>query len=229
MITGLVSPKYHVRFDENFVTTDKRSGNPPADVINWQIMAGFKRGVPKAVTQDTMYLVVLASEGDHEPPDNMVLPGEPHSQSRALQGPHIETKHVSRLTYDERQKQTVMSLRVIFNDVAAPKMKDPIAFAVSTNKDIMYLHEAKKESDWSKFHEAMRVEVSQHIKGNHWQVVPRNKVPPSTKVLPSVWAMRQKRRLGTGEVYKYKACLNMHGGKQQHGVNFWETYSPVVQ
>jgi hypothetical protein len=27
---------------------------------------------------------------------------------------------------------------------------------------------------------------------------------------------------------KWKARLNVHGGKQQHGVNFWETYAPVV-
>ena len=30
------------------------------------------------------------------------------------------------------------------------------------------------------------------------------------------------------EVYKWKARLNVHGGKQEHGVNYWETYAPVV-
>jgi hypothetical protein len=34
--------------------------------------------------------------------------------------------------------------------------------------------------------------------------------------------------LDTREVYKYKARLNIHGGMQKHGVNYWETYSPVV-
>jgi hypothetical protein len=29
-------------------------------------------------------------------------------------------------------------------------------------------------------------------------------------------------------VYKWKARLNLHGGKQEYGLNFWETYSPVV-
>ena len=34
--------------------------------------------------------------------------------------------------------------------------------------------------------------------------------------------------MDTREVYKYKARLNIHGGMQKHGVNYWETYSPVV-
>ena len=30
-------------------------------------------------------------------------------------------------------------------------------------------------------------------------------------------------------MYKWKARLNVHGGQQEHGVNFWETYVPVVR
>jgi Reverse transcriptase (RNA-dependent DNA polymerase) len=40
--------------------------------------------------------------------------------------------------------------------------------------------------------------------------------------------MKQKRRLLTNEIYKHKARLNIHGGQQQFGVNFWDTFSPVV-
>ena len=35
-------------------------------------------------------------------------------------------------------------------------------------------------------------------------------------------------RISPGEVYKWKARLNVHGGKQEHGVNYWETYAPVI-
>jgi hypothetical protein len=48
------------------------------------------------------------------------------------------------------------------------------------------------------------------------------------KILDSVWAMKRKRDLVTREVYKHKARLNVHGGQQQFGVNYFETYSPVV-
>ena len=40
--------------------------------------------------------------------------------------------------------------------------------------------------------------------------------------------MHRKRRIDTRQVYQWKACLNIHGGQQEHGVNFWETYTPVV-
>lgn len=30
------------------------------------------------------------------------------------------------------------------------------------------------------------------------------------------------------EITKYKVCLNLHGRKQQYGVHYYETYSPVV-
>ena len=51
---------------------------------------------------------------------------------------------------------------------------------------------------------------------------------PNTKLLDMVWAMQRKRRIGTRQVDKWKACLNIHRGQQEHGVNFWETYAPVV-
>ena len=40
--------------------------------------------------------------------------------------------------------------------------------------------------------------------------------------------MRHKRRITTQEVYKWKAHLNVHGGQQEHGVHYWDTYAPVV-
>ena len=29
-------------------------------------------------------------------------------------------------------------------------------------------------------------------------------------------------------MYKWKANLNVHGGQQEHGVHYWDTYAPVV-
>jgi hypothetical protein len=58
--------------------------------------------------------------------------------------------------------------------------------------------------------------------------VHKSEIPEGTGLLPSVWAMRWKRHITTQVPYKWKARLNVHGGKQEHGVNYWETYSPVV-
>ena len=30
------------------------------------------------------------------------------------------------------------------------------------------------------------------------------------------------------EINKWKAWLNVHGGQQDYGMHYWETYTPVV-
>jgi hypothetical protein len=75
----------------------------------------------------------------------------------------------------------------------------------------------------------MQKEITDHEERGHWTVVLRDSLPKGTPVLPAVWSMKRKRRLTTREVYKWKARLTIHGGKPQYGVNYWDTYSPVVR
>jgi hypothetical protein len=107
-------------------------------------------------------------------------------------------------------------------------MEDPIAFAASSSPDDLYLHEAMKAPDKRQFMKAMVKEVSSHQDNQHWELQRRSDMPAGKKVLPAVWAMKRKRRIATQEVYKWKARLNIHGGKQTKGVDYWETYSPMV-
>jgi hypothetical protein len=108
------------------------------------------------------------------------------------------------------------------------EMEDPIAFAASSNPDIMYYDQAMKEPDSKQFEQAMLDEVQSHTDLGNWEIVHKDEIPEGTTLLPAVWAMRRKRHIATQEAYKWKARLNVHGGKQEHGVNYWETYSPVV-
>ena len=113
------------------------------------------------------------------------------------------------------------------------EMQDPIAFhpqamAASNNPDILYLREAQRAHDWKQFEQAMEKEVRSHEDMDHWELIKRDQLPPGASVLPAVWAFRRKRRIATQEIYKWKARLNLHGGKQIKDVNYWETYSPVV-
>jgi hypothetical protein len=108
-------------------------------------------------------------------------------------------------------------------------MADPIAFlSHHSDPDTMYFHEAIRQPDREDFIKAIIKEINDHINRKHWILVLREKVPKGTKILDSVWAMKRKRDLVTREVYKHKARLNVHGGQQQFGVNYFETYSPVV-
>ena len=74
----------------------------------------------------------------------------------------------------------------------------------------------------------MEEEISAHSDRGHWEVVKRSTVPKNQQILKSVWSMKRKRRVATGEVYKWKARLCVDGSRQVKGVNYWETYAPVV-
>jgi hypothetical protein len=103
-------------------------------------------------------------------------------------------------------------------------LADPIAFAATSNPDTLYLHEAMSAPDRDKFIEAIQREVQDHENFDHWELVPKADVPDSTIILPAVWSMKCKRRIQSNEVYKWKARLNLHGGKQVKDVHYWETY-----
>ena len=51
----------------------------------------------------------------------------------------------------------------------------------------------------------MKEEIQQHKKLGHWESVKRSDIPKDTKIFPSMWAMRRKRRIDSREVYNWKA------------------------
>ena len=108
------------------------------------------------------------------------------------------------------------------------RMRHPIAFHAEMMGDIMYYHQAMKQDDANEFVNAIVKEVNGHVDNEHWKLIKRHEVPEDQEVIPSVWSMRRKRNLTTNEITKYKARLNVHGGKQTYGINYYETYAPVV-
>jgi len=103
-----------------------------------------------------------------------------------------------------------------------------IALAASADPDTMYYHQAMKQPDREEFIKAMIKEVESQQANGNWRIVKASSVPEGATILPSVWAMKRKRRIATREVYKWKSRLNLDGSKQKKGVNFWETYAPVA-
>ncbi len=91
-----------------------------------------------------------------------------------------------------------------------------------------YLHQALQQDDAADFVRAVVKEVNDHVSLNHWQLIKRSEVPEDASVVPSVWAMWRKYDLTTNAITKYKARLNLHGGKQEFGVNYYETYASVI-
>lgn len=104
----------------------------------------------------------------------------------------------------------------------------PVLLVSQAELDTMYLDQALKAADKAEFIKAMVEEVKLQTKNGHWQIIPVEDVPHGHEVLPAAWAMKHKHQIKTQEVYKWKVRLNLHGGMQTYGVNFWETYAPVV-
>ena len=76
--------------------------------------------------------------------------------------------------------------------------------------------------------DAVVKEGNGHVDNKSWELVNIENVLKDAEIIPSVWAMRRKRNLVTNKITKYKARLNIHGGKQTLGINYWETYAPMV-
>jgi hypothetical protein len=265
LMTGHVSPQFHIVVDDFFETLRASAGNPVPQ-SDWQTMTGFIRSQKQQHTVKAINPLAPRKEHEMEHENNSeimkdeimtvdatddMLGQQPttgadmHERSEnkgdSVDDNAIRTKsgRVSKPTERmresiEQQMDGLVSLFVeweVYHDDAytiQTEMENPLAFAASTNPDVMYLDQAMNEPDREKFREAMVKEVQAHTENGHWKIVPKRSVPRGTKILPAVWAMRRKRKIATGEPYKWKARLNVHGGKQEHGINYWETYAPVI-
>ena len=84
-----------------------------------------------------------------------------------------------------------------------------------------------KQEDILSFVNATEKEIHEHEEGGHWTVVRRNILPNKARPIKSIWSFIRKRK-PNGELLKHKSRLCAHGGMQQWGDSYWETYSPVV-
>ena len=103
----------------------------------------------------------------------------------------------------------------------------PAAFLVNADNDTYSLSQMLKQEDKKSFIEAMLTEVQDHESREHWKLIPRSSMPSRSKTIMAIWSFKRK-RFPDGRVLKHKARLCAHGGMQKWGVDYWETYSPVV-
>jgi hypothetical protein len=107
-------------------------------------------------------------------------------------------------------------------------MRHPVAFWAEMCGDVMYFAQALRQCDSKHFVEAIIHEVNGHVDNQNWKLIKRSDVSKDEPIQQSIWAMHCKRNLTTGEITKHKARLNLHGGMQEFGVNYYDTHAPVV-
>jgi hypothetical protein len=106
-------------------------------------------------------------------------------------------------------------------------MWHPVAFWSEMCGDVMHFGRAMQPES-RQFVELDIKEINRHVEKQIFKLVKRSKVPVGKPIQKSVWAMRHKRNLTKGEIVKHKARLNLHGGMQEFGVNYYNTHSLVV-
>jgi Reverse transcriptase (RNA-dependent DNA polymerase)/GAG-pre-integrase domain len=248
--TGLVSPQFHVRYDDSFETVQNTD-----TVSHWQDKCGFRestptiqredetRGIEDPVEAENVHEDIQIgqqedSDPNHELENDQVDEASTINQEQqdmesddhsSVSGVNLPPHQGPTVTRSGRQTRVPTRLRdyYVYNSVIMEDT-DFTSYAASSDPDIMYLNEAMRQPDRDKFLKAMEDEVRAHTENGNWMLVPRKSVPSNQPVLPAVWAMRRKRDIASQEVIKWKARLNVHGGKQIRGVNYWETYAPVA-
>ena len=81
--------------------------------------------------------------------------------------------------------------------------------------------------DFLYFIQAMVKEVDGHESCNHWSLIKRSSLPPRTKTIMYILLFKCK-RFPDGQIMKHKARVCAHGGMKRWGIDYWETYSHVV-
>ena len=79
----------------------------------------------------------------------------------------------------------------------------------------------------SMFREKIWVAVPKRVMTEHYCNQRESGLDIKQHQIMMIWSFKRKRH-PDGSLNKYKARLCCHGGQQQWGINYWDTYAPVV-
>jgi hypothetical protein len=106
---------------------------------------------------------------------------------------------------------------------------DPIFYAMQMkNPDVLTNAQMKRQVNASKFVEAQRPNIDGLVDIKTFEFIPKINLPPRTRYLDLIWTYRRKRH-PDGSLKKYKARLCVNGSRQIQGIDYTESFAPVVQ
>ncbi|KAL8139110.1 hypothetical protein V2J09_005111, partial [Rumex salicifolius] len=146
------------------------------------------------------------------PPPSSPLPPMPYPNAPTWFRPPDNSSHV----------MTTRSSTHSLKPKALTATKYPLPTALAAHIEPKLFHQAAKDPNWQ---HAMQVEFDALMKNGTWDLVPR---PSEANVVGCKWIYRVKQKLD-GCIDRYKARLVAKGFNQEAGVDYFDTFSPVVK
>lgn len=142
-----------------------------------------------------------------------------------------ETRNISPI--DDKSKDPDFATRAQTEEPAGPRVSERTKkqyvpfkvnyFALFTEPTT--LKEARENKNADKWNQAMREELESHAANNTWTLVD---LPRGRKTIKAKWVYKVKSSNITDEV-RFKARLVAKGYSQRPGIDYSETYAPVVR
>ena len=127
----------------------------------------------------------------------------------------LETGHSTQVGIDQDE--------TFLNDL------EPYVFsAIATASDVLTHSQMLRAPDRSQFIAAQESEVRGLEEKQVFQYVQKTSLPKNARLLNAVWSYRRKRR-PDGTLWKHKARLCVDGSRQIQGLDYTESFAPVVQ
>jgi hypothetical protein len=147
---------------------------------------------------------------------------------------YIEEAYLSNVSYTtldfngQHAQLAYMAELLTCSDTGLVDITDPRVYATKLrgkDPDMPTFQQAVNGSEAAEYITAMQLEIHTLMGQHTWETVDR---PTGKAVLKGTWAFKLK-RLPDGTPYRYKARFCARGDMQTEGVDFFETYAPVVQ
>jgi len=188
---------------------------------------GKKRGRSTSKEQDLIIDKQRHLKDTYCPPTSSVMrinteAGTAENPRSIILGNHDESLKVDEISINFAETGESYNRKSIIVDIY---FSEEIANIIQTDTDPKSMAECKKRSDWDNWKIAIQTEIASLYKREVFSAVMLT--PPGIFPVGYKWVFVCKRN-ENNEVVRYKARLVAQGFTQRPGVDFNETYSPVM-
>jgi hypothetical protein len=141
--------------------------------------------------------------------------------------PAENLQHLDELREFEEKEAQEAHAQEVDADASNEKLDEGFDDGGAVNEPKSY-HQAMRSKQKPHWMRAMEKELNSHEKNDTWTFIEPNQLPTGAYVVDSKWVFKLKRNPDQS-IKKYKARLVARGFTQRPGLDFDETYAPVVK